>query len=201
MSMPSALPRFTEMQLDRVALLAGESVVARWKTENASDVVVSLPDGMVYEFDAARGPGEFRFVVTTSGAVTATAYGSGAPVTVVREVAVFEPPEFVPVPMPGLTDAPMPLFGRTGLRLVGATGLAPALVARGRSVLDLAPLERATAPPRPGWATPPTGLTSVVPQRAPRRPRWAGHTRWLTPVPRWPVLRRLGTRLFRGVSQ
>jgi hypothetical protein len=201
MSMPSALPSFTEMRLDRSALLAGESVAIRWQTQNAIDVVVSLPDGMYYEFDATSGAGEFRFVVTTSGAVTATAYGSGPPVTVIREVAVFEPAEVVPMPMPDLTGAPMPLFGRTGLRLVDSAGLAPALVARGRSVLDLAPVARAAVPPRPGWATPPLGLTSVVPDRAPRRPRWAGHVRWLTPVRRWPVLRRLGTRLFRGAPQ
>ncbi|WP_285640892.1 hypothetical protein [Lentzea sp. NBRC 102530] len=189
---------FTEFHLDRVALLAGESVTARWNTIDTTHVVLSLPDGMIYEFD---GAGEFRFVVTTSGVVTATAHGRGLPASVYREVAVFEPAEVVPVPMPDLIGAPMPSFGRTGIRFVQPTGLTPALVARGRSVLDLAPLAPAAVPPRPAWATPPTGLTSVVPARAPGRPRWSSHTRWLGRVPWWTSLRRWGTRLFRGAPQ
>jgi len=200
MSVTPDLPLFIGIELDRAAVLAGESVVVRWKTENASEVVLSLPDGMTYEFDARAGTGTFRFVVTTSGAVVATAYGWGPPITTLREVAVFELPQQVPVPMPDLTGAPSPTFGRAGFRLVDSSGLAPALVSRGRSVLDLAPIDRAGAPPRPGWAAPPTGLMSVVPDRGPRRPRWAGHTRWLTPVPRWRVLRRLGNRLLRGAA-
>ncbi|MGI5506211.1 hypothetical protein [Lentzea sp. CA-135723] len=186
---------FTEFHLDRVALLAGESVTATWNTQNATHVVFSLPDGMVYEFDAL-GTREFRFVVTTSGAVTVTARGDGSS-TLVREVVVFSPAEFVPVPMPDF--ARVPLFGRTDLPLVRPTGLVP--VARGRTVLDLAPLQPVTAPPRPAWATPPTGLTSVAPSRAARRAQWAGHTRWLRRVPWWIALRDWGTKSFRGASQ
>ncbi|WP_394617043.1 hypothetical protein JNUCC0626_46785 [Lentzea sp. JNUCC 0626] len=183
---------FTEFHLDRVALLAGESVTATWNTLNATHVVLSLPDGMAYEFDAPDTR-EFRFTVTSSGIVSATAHGEGPPSSLVREVAVFEPAGFAPVPMPDFTGAPVPTFGRPCP--------APAIVARGRTVLDLAPLPPVPAPPRPAWASPPTGLTSVLPGRGPRRAQWAGHVRWLGPVPWWKGVRDWGTKLFRGAHQ
>ncbi|GGS54746.1 hypothetical protein [Actinokineospora fastidiosa] len=150
----------TALDLDRTAVLAGESVTVGWRTRGASLICITRPDGDTVELDARSGRGSYRFTATMTGAVRAVAYDrSDASPEWVRPVAVFELPETVAVGIPDLRNIPMPVFGRTGPVIPDANGVAAAfLAARPRDLRLGQRMETLIASGPPGVPPPPLGL-------------------------------------------
>lgn len=196
---PSGPAVITQFELDRVAVLAAETVVLTWRTENAVTLVATAPDGMVVEFDARSGHGTFRISVTRTGAVTGVAHGPrGATPTVTLAVAVFEIPATADVPIPAITGVRVPMAARTPVPAVDRSGLAAALVARGPAVrpITVRPVER---PVRRTWLATPPGLGVITPVRPVTTSRPPRHlARLFAAPPQGGLLRRLGVRMSRG---
>lgn len=195
---PSGPAVITLFELDRVAVLAGETVVLSWRAEHATTLVVTTPDGMSVDLDARRGHGTFRISVPHTGAVTGTAHGPrGATPTVTRAVAVFELPETVDVPIPDVTGVHVPMAARTPVPAVDRSGIAAALIAAGPPVrpITVAPVERFD---RRTWLAPPPGLGVITPVRPVTTSRAPRHlARLFEPPPQGGLVRRLGARLRR----
>jgi hypothetical protein len=189
----------TSFRLDRAVVLAAETVVLSWRTENAVTLVVTTPDGMAVELDARAGQGTFRIPVTRTGAVTGVAHGPrGATPTVTRAVAVFEVPERVDVPIPDVTGVRVPMPARTPVPAVDRSGIAAALLVRGPVVrpITVRPVERFD---RHSALTPPPGLGAITPVRPVTTARAPRHLARMFEAPAGGgLLRRLGVRMARG---
>jgi hypothetical protein len=165
---PFRAAAITLFELDRVAVLAGELVLVRWRTENAVTMRVMVPDGHYLDFDASSGAGAHQMVITRTGMVSAAAYGwAGPPATAGQPVAVFEIPRTTSVPVPDLGAVPMPIFGRTHVPALDRTGLAAALASRAPlSVTRTARVDRRVPP----FAAPPVELLTIAAARSAERP-------------------------------
>ncbi|MBB5156098.1 hypothetical protein [Saccharopolyspora phatthalungensis] len=207
-SSASRLPGFaghaaviTLFEVDRAAVLAGEQVTVRWRTEHAGTIRITPPDGFPIDLDAGSGSGSHQFVAARTGMIRAMAYGrAGPPAEAGCPIAVFELPALVPVPVPEPSEASMPVFARTPLPFLDRSALGSALLtaSSGHRSLAISPAGRGEG--RPAWTTTPARFLSVMPSRSPGRPARpidlrAVFVRW---IGGWQVMRRRNGPMRQG---